>query len=85
MILEAIILAVNNNANQFVVSKKNSKNVIMKFEYLDRGEGGVIRLLHTGISSNDLEMDEDPLRREHSRASCSNRSLVYCGARGTYH
>lgn len=55
-ILDAYIIQENNKANKFKVELANSKLVKILFDYLDKGEGGVIQLIHTGKGSSEIEL-----------------------------
>jgi hypothetical protein len=56
-LLDATILRANNATNSFSVSSPTSENTcLLDFEYLDKGEGALIQVVHTGISSNDLKV-----------------------------
>lgn len=55
MILESKIIYEKNNANLLTIQKAENDTILyIKFDYLDRGEGAVIQLLHTGNSSEDV-------------------------------
>ncbi|HHT9124318.1 MAG TPA: hypothetical protein ACFYD6_00705 [Candidatus Brocadiia bacterium] len=46
-----------SNPNQFkIVPSEDGSHVLIQFDYLDKDEGGVIQLLHTGKSSDDVEV-----------------------------
>jgi len=56
-ILDAKILKVIEPANQFMIYIAEDKSHInMHFEYLDKDQGAIIQLLHTGISENDVKI-----------------------------
>lgn len=56
-ILDTKVLYSKNPANQFSFTTADDKSHIkLNFEYLDKNEGGVIQLLHTGKSSDDIEV-----------------------------
>lgn len=56
-ILESNVLYSKNPANQFSVKTANDKSdAILKFDYLDKDEGGIVQLIHTGISDKDIEI-----------------------------
>jgi hypothetical protein len=56
-ILDAKILQANKDANQFSISFDKQKNqVFIDFEYLYKNQGVVIQVIHTGLSSEDLEI-----------------------------
>lgn len=45
------------NPNQFSIKpSEDGSHVLIQFDYLDKGQGGVIQLLHTGESSDDVEV-----------------------------
>ena len=56
-ILDSNVLYVKNAANQFSINHSDDgSHVLIQFDYLDADEGGVIQLLHTGKSSDDIEV-----------------------------
>jgi hypothetical protein len=56
-ILDVEVLNAINTANEFSVSNSNDgSHAILSFNYLDRGDGAVIQVLHTGSSSRDVEV-----------------------------
>lgn len=56
-ILHAEIIWIKNSANKFKVSEiDNYKSVKILFDYLDKNEGGIIQIVHTGKSSKDIEI-----------------------------
>jgi hypothetical protein len=56
-ILDSSVLYVKNAANQFIINQSDDRShMLIQFDYLDADEGGVIQLLHTGKSSDDIEV-----------------------------
>ena len=56
-ILDAKVLQSVNPANQFDVFRNDEGPVVyMKFDFLDRGDGALIQVLHTGSYSSDLSV-----------------------------
>lgn len=56
-ILDSSMLYAKNAANQFSIDPSDDgTHVLIQFDYLDADEGGVIQLLHTGKSSDDIEV-----------------------------
>lgn len=56
-ILDSGVLCAKNAANQFSIKRADDgSHVLIQFDYLDEDEGGVIQLLHTGKSSDDIEV-----------------------------
>ena len=56
-ILSAKVLSSKNSSNQFSITTADDKsNMKLHFEYLDKNDGGVIQFLHTGKSSDDIEV-----------------------------
>lgn len=54
-ILDATIIRSNKLANQLSLEVRDSgKAAYVKFEYLDKNNGGVFQIIHTGTSSNDI-------------------------------
>ncbi|MBU7046787.1 MAG: hypothetical protein HXS54_10155 [Theionarchaea archaeon] len=55
-ILDAIIVQVRTEANQFQVNvSKDKSNAIVNFDYIDKNEGAVFQLLHTGESFRNIK------------------------------
>ncbi len=56
-ILDSSLLYAKNDANQFSIRRSEDGScVLIQFDYLDQGEGGIIQFLHTGRSSGDIEV-----------------------------
>lgn len=56
-ILDSSVLHSKEVSNQFkIIPSKDGLHVLIQFDYLDKGEGGVVQLLHTGKSSDDVEV-----------------------------
>ncbi len=56
-VLDLQLLSVTNPVNQFTAKMTpDSSGVAVSFDYLDRGEGGIVQILHTGRSSLDLTL-----------------------------
>lgn len=55
-ILEAQIVSEVEPANEFKISKKTSKEVWVDFDFVEKREGIVVQVLHTG-STNSLQLD----------------------------
>jgi len=59
-LLDAKILATNNHSSQFEVNLDEENNcVYLEFDYLDKKQGAVVQVIHTGSSSQDLEVIGD--------------------------
>lgn len=57
-ILDVIIVQVDNEASQFRLSShEEGTTVALRFAYLDRGNGAVIDVVHTGTSSDDISVE----------------------------
>lgn len=55
-ILDHKILYEKNTANRFSVTKEDDRShITLDFEYVDKDEGAVVQILHTGKSAEDLE------------------------------
>jgi hypothetical protein len=55
--LNAKVTYSKNPANQFSISDiKNQKQFTLQFDYLDKDEGAIIQILHTGISGEDIDV-----------------------------
>jgi len=60
LILDATIVGKNSDASQIGVSiSSDRRNVSIEFEYLNRGKGCVIEIVHTGINSEALSIVGD--------------------------
>lgn len=56
-ILDAKILYSKNPANQFSISTSDDHSFVnLQFDYIDKEEGGVIQLIHTGTTDEDIEI-----------------------------
>jgi len=56
-ILDASVISEKNPSNIFRLTEiDNGRSVGIVFDYLDRGEGGIIQLIHTGSNSSDIEI-----------------------------
>lgn len=56
-ILDVSVIYEKNKANKFhVLPLEGEPSVNIGFDYLDKDEGGVIQLIHTGKSSSDIEV-----------------------------
>ncbi len=56
-ILDAKILYTKNPANQFSITTSDDQSYItLQFDYVDKGEGVVIQLIHTCTSSEDIKI-----------------------------
>src|SRR3989304_1944385 len=59
-VLDASILQANNPSNNIRVHyDPSNKNVFLDFDYLDKNQGAVIQIIHTGLSSEYLELNGD--------------------------
>ena len=57
-ILDAKVIANNNPSSQFDVLD-DEKVALLKFDYLDHKQGGILQLVHTGNKSTDLILEGD--------------------------
>lgn len=56
-ILDAKILKQNNPVNRFSINISNDFcSALVKFDYIDKDEGAVIQVIHTGKSNADLDL-----------------------------
>lgn len=55
-ILDAKILYENEPANKFTIKNLHSKKITLEFEYVDKKEGVVLQIIHTGKAQN-LKVD----------------------------
>jgi hypothetical protein len=54
-ILEFEVMIANNNANNFIVKLNETTNCIeITFDYIDKNDGLVLKIYHTGNTSSDL-------------------------------
>lgn len=59
-LLDAKVLTTNNQSCQFTVNLSSDKtNALLNFDYLDKKQGAVIQIVHTGTSSKDLNVAGD--------------------------
>jgi hypothetical protein len=56
-ILDASVIASTLPANQFEVSQINDSEAELSFDYLDESHGGVIQIIHTGTSSDNIKLE----------------------------
>lgn len=54
-ILDASIIKRSEESNKFIVDKKNSHCAELKFDYMDKQEGIIVQILHTG-SAKDISL-----------------------------
>ena len=56
--LDVEVICVNKNANQFRTAKSEKQKSEFKilFDYLDKHDGGVIQIIHTGKTSEDIKV-----------------------------
>lgn len=69
-ILNAKIIFVKNKSNQINIKKEKNRDnkFYIEFEYIDRDEGAIIEIVHTGTSDSDVKIDgkfkgAEPLQR----------------------
>lgn len=56
-LLDTKILSVNNDPSLFSVSlQPDKKSALIDFEYLDYNQGAIIQVIHTGTSSEDINI-----------------------------
>jgi hypothetical protein len=53
-VLDAKRIYTKNKSNKIEIERQGESGVLVKFEFIDKGEGAVIQLIHTGTSSNDV-------------------------------
>jgi hypothetical protein len=54
-LLDVKILTTNNQSCQFTAAIDNNKtNALLYFDYLDKNQGAIIQIVHSGMSSKDL-------------------------------
>ena len=59
-LLDAKVLTTNNQSCQFTVNLSSDKtSALLSFDYLDKKQGAVIQIVHTGTSSKDLNVTGD--------------------------
>jgi hypothetical protein len=59
-ILDATILLANNPSSQFRIYLNKEKNhVLLNFHYLSKNQGATIQVIHTGLSSHDIDIVGD--------------------------
>lgn len=56
-LLNIELLETNNSASQFTATlAANQCSVLIEFEFLDRGQGAVLQVVHSGIRSKDISV-----------------------------
>jgi cell division protein FtsW (lipid II flippase) len=56
-ILDQKIISINNETNKFSVKKSDGHSKVeLEFEYVDKNDGAVIQIIHTGYSSKNIEI-----------------------------
>jgi hypothetical protein len=56
-ILDEKIIAMNNETNNFSLTKSDDySKVNIKFDYIDKNDGAVIQIIHTGKSNKNIEI-----------------------------
>jgi len=59
-VLDASLLQANNISNNVSVSyDKDGNNVFVDFDYLDKNQGAVVQVIHTGLSSKNIGLYGD--------------------------
>lgn len=59
-LLEARVLSASSESNKVsCIAHADQKGAFLEFDYLDRDQGAVIQIVHTGTSSNDLTLVGD--------------------------
>lgn len=59
-IMDASLLQANYPSNNFSVTRKiETEDVFIDFDYIDKNQGAVIQIIHTGLSSEDLNINGD--------------------------
>ena len=59
-ILDATVTASNNQSNQLAIEVASSgTSAYVTFDYLDKYQGGIFQVVHTGTTSNDLFFEGD--------------------------
>lgn len=86
-ILNAKILQVIEPANQFEIDIIDDMSIGIHFDYLDKNQGAIIQLLHTGKSEKDIEIKGkikgvgEPIRKSarisHDSISLFNLVIIY--------
>lgn len=56
-ILDATVIKEINPVNKFRVEVIDEKKVRILFDFLDKGQGGAIQIMHTGKDSSDIEVN----------------------------
>ncbi len=74
-ILDADILFQKKQANNFEI-KNDGKQVEVLFDYIDYAEGAVFQLIHTGKSSDDLEIKGTVFGSDKIKEKSLSKSLI---------
>jgi hypothetical protein len=53
-LLDAQVITSNNDSSRIICEFNDDNELLVTFDYLDKGHGAVIQITHTGLSSNDL-------------------------------
>lgn len=56
-ILNATVIKEINKLNNFRINLVNGKSVTILFNFLDKGQGGAIQVIHTGKGTSDIKVD----------------------------
>jgi len=55
-ILDAKVIKEVNSVNKFHIEISNNKSVKILFDFLDKGQGGALQIMHTGKDSSDIKV-----------------------------
>jgi len=55
-LLDAKVLISNNKASEFSCTLQDKNHALIDFEYLDKGQGAIIQIIHTGISNKNIKI-----------------------------
>jgi hypothetical protein len=59
-LLDAFVLQINKPSNNFTLTwDKSGDFVYIDFDYLDKNQGGVVQIAHTGLSSDNIKVEGD--------------------------
>ena len=72
-ILDTKLLGTNHPSSELAVNlSSDGSSALITFDYLDKGQGAVIQIVHTGITSDDISLSGDikgakPLKKKRIR------------------
>ena len=56
-IVDASVIMATDSVSEFRIQRMDSKQIRILFAFLDKGQGGIIQLIHTGKGSSSIKLD----------------------------